>query len=447
MTITLANKSESLFSDDDDSDNTIEPENDDALILSADQDAAFKRITNFILDPVQEHLILRGYAGTGKSTLLKHVFDCLPKINQLARLVGNGDEPMEVKVLLTATTNKAAGALMQTTRQGANTIHSELGLIVQRDAVTQKPVLTDTDRSQTIKNKLLIVDEAYMADIPTLKFINKYTEDCKILWVGDPAQLLPVGLSYMPLIGESFPEVALNQVIRQQADSPIIQLATLCRYAVETGRFFKFKPDGDIIKHVDRDMFGRLMLESFDETYGVPGGTKVLSWTNKTAQHWNGHVKQTMKGTTNIQIGDYMVCNKSITTKKCKINTDQVVQVTDMHAIESQEGVEGYMYTLNGSHVAFMPKSVEEKTALLKKLRKEKTPIADGHIARIEDTWIDLRDEYACTVNKSQGSTYGTAFIDLQDIGRCNMVNQLARLLYVSISRPRDKIVFTGDIK
>ena len=429
-----------MFVDDIEDDDDFEP-----LVLSNDQDNAFKRITNFMLDPDQHHLILRGSAGTGKSTLLRHVFDSLPKINALSKITGGDD--MSYSLLLTATTNKAAGALMQTTGQGANTVHSELGLIVERDSITKKPVLTDTDRSKVISNSLLIVDEAYMADIPTLKYIQQYTRNCKILWVGDSAQLLPVGYSYMPLIAEEFDEVVLNEIIRQQADSPIIKLATLCRFAVETGRFFKFKPDGDIIKHVDRDKFGRMMLDSFDETYGNPGGTKVLSWTNKTAQHWNGHVKQTMKGTMQIRIGDYLVCNQSIKTKKCKINTDQVVQVTDMHPVESNEGLAGHMYTLNNSHVAFMPDVLDEKVALLKSLRKQKDPIADDRIATIEDTWIDLRDEYACTVNKSQGSTYGTAFIDLQDIGKCNMHNQLARLLYVAISRPKDKIVFTGDIK
>ena len=445
MTTTLAIGAESDLFDAVTDDNKNENENENTLILSSDQDNAFKRITNFILDPAQYHLILRGFAGTGKSTLLRHVFDSLPKINKLADVTGDNDTGIDM--LLTATTNKAAGALMQTTGRGANTIHSELSLIVQRDPLTQKPELTDTDRSKIIRNKLIVIDEAYMADIPTLKFINQYTENCKFLWVGDPAQLLPVGLSYMPLIGEKFPEVSLNEIIRQQADSPIIQLATLCRFAVETGRFFKFKPDGDIIKHVDRTQFGKLMLDSFDETYGIPGGTKVLSWTNKTAQHWNGHVKQTMKGTMQVRIGDYLVCNKAISTKKCRINTDQVVQVTDMHPVESDEGLAGHMYTLNNSHVAFMPDVLDEKVALLKTLRKQKDPVADTRIAAIEDTWIDLRDEYACTVNKSQGSTYGTTFIDLADIGKCNMQNQLARLLYVSISRPRDKIVFTGDIR
>ena len=443
-TLVSANAEESnLFTDIEDNNNDNDVS--EALVLSSDQDKAFKRIVNFILDPDQEHLILRGYAGTGKSTLLRHVFDSLPKINQLADVTGDNDTGIDV--LLTATTNKAAGALMQTTGRGANTIHSELSLIVQRDPLTHKPALTDTDRSKVLRNKLIVIDEAYMADIPTLKFINQYTDNCKFLWVGDPAQLLPVGLSYMPLIGEAFPEVSLNEIIRQQADSPIIQLATLCRFAVETGRFFKFKPDGDTIKHVDRDKFGRLMLDSFDETYGVPGGTKVLSWTNKTAQHWNGHVKQTMKGTMQVRIGDYLVCNKAISTKKCRINTDQVVQVTDMHPVESDEGLAGHMYTLNNSHVAFMPDVLDEKVALLKALRKQNDSVANYRIAAIEDTWIDLRDEYACTVNKSQGSTYGTTFIDLADIGKCNMQNQLARLLYVSISRPRDKIVFTGDIR
>lgn len=53
---------------------------------------------------------------------------------------------------------------------------------------------------------------------------------------------------------------------------------------------------------------------------------------------------------------------------------------------------------------------------------------------------------YASTVNKSQGSTYDTVYIDLNDIGKCRDKDQVRRMLYVAVSRARHKVVFTGDI-
>ena len=58
----------------------------------------------------------------------------------------------------------------------------------------------------------------------------------------------------------------------------------------------------------------------------------------------------------------------------------------------------------------------------------------------------DLRYTYASTINKAQGSTYDTVYIDLNDLAKCNDRDLQLRLLYVAVSRARHKVVFTGDI-
>jgi len=411
------------------------------LVLSDDQERAANRVTSFILDPEQKNLVLKGYAGVGKSTLMKHVIDSLPEVNELSKLVGNDDTDREM--LLTATTNKAAGALRQTTGMAAETIHSALGLTLIRNTTTHKQELSDTRRSRTYRDAFVIVDEAFMADNLLMSFMDRYLEDCKVLWIGDPAQLTPVGMNHCPLEARPYESVELTQVVRQAADSPIIQLATLFRYAVLTGKFSFFKPDGEIIQHVNRATFESKMLDAFDESGGMPGAVKTLAWTNKAAIGWNNHVKAKMKGSLEINLGDYVVVNKAMNTPKAKLSTDQTVQVTGKIPA-TEEGLDGHYFMLNDkSSEIFMPNSVDQKRALLRRLRRS------GEAAKhawIEDNWIDLRDEYACTVNKSQGSTYGTTFIDLDDISKCRSPNQLARMLYVATSRAAKKIVLTGDI-
>jgi ATP-dependent exoDNAse (exonuclease V) alpha subunit len=97
----------------------------------------------------------------------------------------------------------------------------------------------------------------------------------------------------------------------------------------------------------------------------------------------------------------------------------------------------------NHRHKAFLPVSLEAKK---QRLREAEAQGDLSTVALINKTWIDLRAAYACTINKSQGSTYDKVFIDLDDLKRCNQPNTLARLLYVAVSRARYQVIFTGDL-
>jgi len=58
----------------------------------------------------------------------------------------------------------------------------------------------------------------------------------------------------------------------------------------------------------------------------------------------------------------------------------------------------------------------------------------------------ELRARHACTVHKSQGSSYDTIFIDAADLSTCRQPDMVARLLYVAVSRARKRVVFYGDL-
>ena len=66
----------------------------------------------------------------------------------------------------------------------------------------------------------------------------------------------------------------------------------------------------------------------------------------------------------------------------------------------------------------------------------------------IQEEWIDVRHAYACTIHKSQGSTFKKVYIDLHDMSFIyNRDRELfKRLLYVAVSRAKEQVVFTGDI-
>jgi ATP-dependent exoDNAse (exonuclease V) alpha subunit len=90
-----------------------------------------------------------------------------------------------------------------------------------------------------------------------------------------------------------------------------------------------------------------------------------------------------------------------------------------------------------------MPKSLADKSAALK---SAKANYQYSLVERIDSQWIDLRGAYASTVNKAQGSTFDRVFIDLDDIRRCNSGDQIARMLYVGVSRAKQQVFLTGDI-
>ena len=88
-------------------------------------------------------------------------------------------------------------------------------------------------------------------------------------------------------------------------------------------------------------------------------------------------------------------------------------------------------------------RAVSDKNARLKLARvQEEWSIVE----EIEERWVDLRAAYACTVNKAQGSTFDRVYIDLTDIGRCTSGDQIARMLYVAVSRARRQVFLTGDL-
>lgn len=128
-------------------------------------------------------------------------------------------------------------------------------------------------------------------------------------------------------------------------------------------------------------------------------------------------------------------------SKGRSIRNDSTVYISDV-AKDERFGIEGNRYLLDGNTQAFMPHSLDEKKDLLKLLSRKNDFVAFDEVSN----WIDLRAQYSCTVNKAQGSTFDKVFIDLNDISGCNNGNQIARMLYVAVSRARETVYFYGDL-
>lgn len=420
-----------------------------SLTLTPDQQNAYGTFGRFLIDDQQSVLLLEGYAGTGKSTLVSYILEQYPKIISMIQLCNGGEIPKThpVELCLSATTNKAAEALQSIVGPAydVGTIQSRLGLMVHKNYVENKTSLIVNPRAENdiLTNKVIFIDEGSFLNYPVTNWFDRRTQNCKFFIIGDPAQLLDVGSKAPYIFNMGFPTARLEEVVRQAKGNPIIDLATAFRHTVNTGKFFSFKPDGEHVAHMSRKDFDLAIEKEYKRHEWNSSHSRILAWTNARVQEYNARVNHLRHGRTGFEPGDYAICNSYVKNGKTTVKTDEVVRIAVM-APETAHGVAGYRVSLRDKERGFfLPPSFEARKAKLKEARKAKDyPI----VYDIEERWIDLRPAYACTINKSQGSTYDKVFIDLDDLKRCRHGNQLARMLYVAVSRARNQVIFTGDL-
>lgn len=413
----------------------------DQFTLTADQQTALDAFNLFLMDPTETVFVLQGYSGCGKSTLVRTINDRLPAFQKTLRLIN--PTLKDLTPAYTATTNKAAENLAQITGMDVKTIHSFLGLRVSTDFRTNITTLVPRANFDIPDRVLLFIDEASYIDKALLGLIFTRTRNSKVIFIGDPAQLTPVKATSTPVFNAGFTGAALTQVVRQAEGNPIVDLSTKFRHTVNTGEFFGFKPDGHYIQRLDRAAFNAEIEAEFTRPDWRYADSKILGWTNKCVIAFNQYVRNLAKGDPHFQVGDYAVCNSFLTVGKNSIKTDQLVQITAIELATEHHDVIGNWMTLDHSIRTFQPKSLAEKNARIKRARAENEI---SLVSAIETSWVDLRGAYACTINKSQGSTFGSVFIDLDDVGRCNVSDQVARMLYVGVSRARDRVYLCGDL-
>jgi hypothetical protein len=421
----------------DDQSTTTQPT---GLVLTEGQEKAMQAFFEFIRAPHERVFVLSGYAGCGKTTLVTEILNRLPKYFKTIQLIN--EEFEAPPIWLSATTNKAAENLASITKQGVSTIHSLLSLRVRTDYKTGKTTLSPT-RESGVDNAIVFIDEASYIDRDLFKLIFEYCRNCKIIFIGDPAQLINHTSKSAPVFEGKFPEAHLGEVVRQAKGNPIIDLATQFRNTVNTGEWFQFTPDNHHIQWMPREQFNAAIEQEFTRPDWHYNDSKVLAWTNKRVIFYNQHIRNIAKGNPEFQPGDYAVCNSFVQASPRSLKTDELVSITSISEQESNLGVFGKWFRLNGITLVFVPDSWAEAKKAMTIFRND----GDYESARqIGEQWADLRAAYAQTINKSQGSTYDKVFIDLDDVGSCNVSNQLARMLYVGVSRARHQVILTGDL-
>lgn len=389
----------------------------------------------------EQAMILDGYAGTGKTTLVMSLISEIKKIDDLKRAV-KADHPKS-EIVLTATTNKAAEALAFTTKAETKTIHSHLGIAVRANWDSGQNFLTRKRNAVDPVGEIIFIDEASYIDPKLLTLIKDATKLCKVIYMGDPTQLTPVKCTTTPAFDQNIRKVKLTQVVRQAADNPIQAFTKGLRDYILGGEFPVCTPDGQYIIHLPRDEFEDAVVKEFTREDWKASDSRILAWTNKKVISYNHGLYKMATGRPNFTVGDQVINNHYVSNHNNPIKTDALVTITYLGEEEENWGVLGRTVSVDNSSGLFLPNDPRD----IAKAQNVAFQAGVSHTARtISETWVDLRAAYACTVNKSQGSTYDAVFIDLDDIAKCRDNDQLARMLYVAVSRARTKVVMTGDI-
>lgn len=413
------------------------------IVLTPSQQAGYDKFKQFYANPKETIMLLKGYSGTGKSTLVKRLVEDLPKFAHMCRLLA--PDWKEPAIVLSATTNQAAESLALATGNlwEVRTVHSVLGLRLNVDYKTGETNLIEYNDG--IEDTLLFVDEASFVDQKLLVKIFTQTKNCKIVFIGDPCQMTPPKSNFMPVFELNNMTIELTDLVRFDA-GPMTSLVGDLRELVKTNDWAKFKiaRHSGVIDKVTQEQFDRAALKLFrdPDTYGQ---VKILCYTNDRVTHYNNLLSREILGTSAPQEGQRMLVNTAVKNNASQCSTNE--EVTLESVVEAKEyGVEGFTIKLrNKGSEYFMPKHRQDKKAA-----HAKAVANDDYqwMKLIIDTWIDLRPSFACTVNKSQGSTYDIVLIDLGDIcGKCFVGNQLARMLYVGSSRARSRVIYTGNAR
>jgi hypothetical protein len=416
--------------------------------------------------------LLTGFAGTGKSLLLQ------AWLKQLRESGFNGP------VVFTAPTNKAVEVL----RAMTVTWRLNVECVTCAKLLGLRPVINrETGREEFKKNyaedsviqdyDIVVVDEASMVSEDLFQYIAEESNILtKILFVGDYAQLPPVGESLSKTFTEIKQQSALTEVKRYSGSIAVVaddlrqNLSRRGEPLIETD----YNEDGTKgIFVLTDESWHKQLIRAFtsDKSRANPDYCRALAWRNKTVDGLNTFIRQEIRGTgaDRFVAGERLLATEHYALKdmngapKTLFNTSAEMEV--LGAFEGSRGEwlvwilevqmldgEGKRYTIPVLHETEISRFEKAQQKIKKEaLAGAKHRWDDFYSSRKAFAWVDYA--YAMTVHKSQGSTFTNAFVDMSDIlanhtkamvtlpnGEKQLIYERNQLLYVALTRASDRI-------
>jgi ATP-dependent exoDNAse (exonuclease V) alpha subunit len=426
---------------------------------------------------------LAGYAGVGKTTVVAEVVHALSGIG--------------VKTVVLAPTHKALAVLADKIGSaGVETMTLQAALALKlKELPDGRQETEDTGEPGSMRDfDLAIIDEASMVSDGMFATALSKRGACRLLFVGDPAQLPPVDqpkgagaqhdvLQLSPAFGENVSlQWRLTEVVRQAQDNPIIRLATAARLCIDNGREFtlqsmlkELRPGDDSYLAMQPGgvlEVARLVADAIQ--YGQD--TRALALDNATVQAINANVHAMVYPRQGVYpAGAQLIAQDSFggwepdsvdtpVWKKVVVRNSALMRVKDCS--ESPHPSEPYRpafrLTLeceDGAQVACWVAADQQQWqadisahfAEYRRLKLRESMTAGGEARALREQasestkagwalkarYAPLRYAYAMTVHKSQGSTFDAVVLAWDSFQRSRDVQMRNRLAYVALTRTR----------
>lgn len=417
--------------------------------LNTGQKAAADGFFAFLLSDDKE-FTLSGAAGFGKTFLMGKLIDeIIPRYHRSCELLGM--PPVFTNVVMTATTNKAADVLSEATGRPTQTVHSFFNLKVKEDFSSGKTTITPTNNWQVHENLIIFVDEAFTIDKTLLKYIHEGTKNCKIVYVGDKDQLPPVMEQVSPISTRQMPLFELVEPVRNAGQPALLDICNQLRTTVNTGEFLPIKISPSVIDFVDQQ---QMQDEIHHHFLNNKTNSKILAYTNKRVIQYNQYVRGLRNLPAEFTEGEVLVLNNPVNTQYRTLAVEEIVTIERLspHSTKLElpydVELEVKEATLSDKHGVMhhgikIPVNMKHYYELIKFYARQKDWVA---YFKLKNKIPDLREIDGTTVHKSQGSTYDTVFIDMANLSECRNPTLAARLLYVSFSRAKSRVVMYGEL-
>ena len=465
----------------------------DISTLNEDQKSAFNSLVDFIKDLNDDSIyVLKGWAGTGKtytiSLLVRYVLEVIQPTRLWYKVGVTGPTNKSVRVI-----RKATG--ISSSRVQFQTVHKILGLSEKITSDGQQIFVNSGDYKPQIRMlKLLIVDEVSMLNDDLFEELLKYRDKTKIIFMGDPAQIPPVGRQdCIPfrdelLAGYRIKTLDLKQIMRQKEGNPIIESSVKIRKNITSSNSGistsnKLNQIGEGIEFVNlnstesRSSF-RTILEKYYKTDKFNSDSeycKMIGWRNKTVSSMNDLVRKVIYGeealSSKILIGEKLIANSPIMEKDTILfNTNDEFSVVSFETdsvdlrfkISDHPDDDPYPITLKyyDTKVSYLDEEDEicHKTIQILHEDSENDFKKLANILRVrainkkgkDKSWLvyynflrryaDVIYAYSITAHKAQGSTYDTVFLLEDDIDMNYNIIERNRIKYTSYTRSSRKL-------
>jgi exodeoxyribonuclease-5 len=449
---------------------------------TTEQNLALEKLSDFLLDRNAETLfLLKGYAGTGKSSLVGALVKTMTELQQ--------------KSVLLAPTGRAAKVFAGYAGQNAYTIHKK---IYRQKVFSNEPTgFVPTDNLH--KHTLFIVDEASMISNDGLDSFSfgsgrllddlihyVYSgEGCRLILLGDLAQLPPISQAESPALDTDVlksynldvTDITLTQVVRQAEMSGILMNATLLRQSIEENKLSVFPkiqtknyPDVQIVE-------GNELIDAIEEAYNRDGleETIVISRSNKRASGFNSGIRNRILWKEDeLSSGDLLMVAKNNYYWGKEAKTMDFIANGDLMEVKRVRKVqELYDFHFCDVTVFFPDYAVEMDLKILMESLHTDTPalpkeLSDKLFYNILEDYADIpmkrekmkrmkenpyynvvqvKYAYAVTCHKAQGGQWKNVFLDLSYVPEEYLGLDFYRWLYTAFTRASKRIYLVNPSK